>query len=470
MNFIFLLLILITTDLYATDWFVIVDAVAGGNFIGSYIREKAKELKRDVKLVHIKSRPVYPEVFQPTFRPEDFDEQYVLNESGSNLMEIINAVKRHGNIFPALAGAETGVLLADHFNTRAELPGNRLDLSDLKRNKDLLYKFLFDKGLITAPSASITTVDEGLQWMKKSGVPFPIIAKPVDDAGGHGFETINSLEEFEISIKKILSQKTFEGKKISRIVLQPKLVGEEFAVNGAMRDGKIVFTDIIQYEKEGAVYLRDTLLDPKNLKVRPLIEYVSKTLAAMGMRIGAFHFEVIDSDRYGIVLIDAGGRPMGGKDYIMVRACTGKNQVMAMVDAFLDPEDFDRRANRLKEGKNLYEFKPGTIMDLVGYEEGIATSIEGLETIKGLKTVTQVITPVKTGYEIPKTVDVFTTLGFVILIGEDAGIESDYKTIKAMEKRNLIFNIQPQKNLCGRILRGPASIAEWFRKKMSVYK
>ncbi len=332
MKYIFLFLTVATTNLYATDWFIIVDAVSNGNTLAPYIRQKAEQLNREVKIIHVKSVPEYTHAFRPSFHPEHFDELYELNENGTNLMQIVNSLKKHENLFPALPGTEIAVPLADQINTRAELEGNRLDLSYLKNNKGLLYKFLYDKGLITAPSGSVSNVNEGLQWIRETGISFSIVAKPVDDAGGYGFTVIDSINEFENPIRQLFKRTNYVGKPITSIVLQPKLLGNEYAINGAVRGDRIVFTDVIQYEKEGAVYLKDELLDPIHPKVAQLIADVIKTLKSMGFTAGAFHFEIIDSKQYGMVLIDAAGRAMGGKDYRMVRECTKYTQVMAIVD------------------------------------------------------------------------------------------------------------------------------------------
>ena len=107
------------TNLYAADWFIIVDAVSNGNTIAPYIRQKAAQLNRDIKIIHVKSVPEYTDAFRPSFHPEHFDELYELNENGTNLMQIVNSLKKHENLIPALPGTEIAVPLADQINTRA---------------------------------------------------------------------------------------------------------------------------------------------------------------------------------------------------------------------------------------------------------------------------------------------------------------------------------------------------------------
>ena len=117
----------------------------------------------------------------------------------------------------------------------------------------------------------------------------------------------------------------------------------------------------------------------------------------------------------------------------------GYSQVEATVDAYLEPEDF----NKLPD-KPPSPFKAaGQEVILVSYSQGTVESAPGFEVVKHLPSFLVLESGVTKGTQVDYTVDLVTCIGSIILLHPDpAVLQKDIDFIRHMEKINGFFTYE----------------------------
>ncbi len=431
------------------EWIVIVHGLSTGATFAPTFRAKAKELGIEIKIAHVRFGE-FPKSLASTFVPSDYDKTF---EFGlTDHYRAVQALRSLDLKYSVVAGADSSYPHVDILNDRLGLPGNDVSKALQRTNKEHFYKELKLAGLMPAPFASVSGVEEGLKAARDQDFKYPFILKPVDDAAGNGFTVVNNVKELRGGLTRLFSSKTktVRGTPVGSVLLQPRLKGPEFAIQGAIREGVVVVTDVIDLKKDNAIYDLDKLVDPRNALLRRRIEHVKAALRATGLKEGTFHYETILDQDYGMVTFDPGARPMGGPDHFMVKECTGYNQVDALVEAMLDPEAFfERAAEAERTGIPYKKFHAGRVVEIRYPTSGRLTADANIALLQTLPSFRLARLAGKKGDRVVRTTNLLDTAGTVVLVGTEEQVEADYHTIRTYESKGLIIPVKSSYSICG---------------------
>merc|ERR1711988_418310 len=125
----------------------------------------------------------------------------------------------------------------------------------------------------------------------------------------------------------------------------------------------------------------------------------------------------------------------------------GFTQVNCSIDAFMDEHAFFK----IPEAPPCPYKAAGQNVMLVSFGEGVVKSTPGYEQIKAMDSFVSPETGIVPGSKVERTVDIFTSVGSVILMHHDAEIlENDMATIRQLEIDCKLFEFEPEAILLGR--------------------
>jgi hypothetical protein len=169
-----------------------------------------------------------------------------------------------------------------------------------------------------------------------------------------------------------------------------------------------------------------------------LIPYVRAVLDALGVKNGPTHAEVIMTATGPCVIkVSCTARGGDGNWRPLCRALTGGySQIEATVDAYLDEEAF-----AALPGVPPSPFKAaGVEIFLVSFSRGTVAATPGFDIIKQLPSFVYLETGVQEGSQVDYTIDLFTSVGSVLLMHYDRTVlEADVARIREMEENNTLF-------------------------------
>lgn len=274
-------------------------------------------------------------------------------------------------------------------------------------------------------------------------VPFRMVVKPLDSCGSDGVYKCHSKEEVQKACEAIVGHCNATGSFNSEVLVQEYLSGIEYVVDSVSKDGNHKVVAVWEYDKRAAngapfVYFGMRLMDPQDAIAQELINYMAGkggVLDALGFKNGPGHAEVkMEVD--GPCLVEVGARCHGwsGTWLSLVKECLGPhNQVQATIDAYLDEDAFDE-----------LPFAPpgllkhGTCVMLVSRQEGTLASLARnlLEELPSFHKA--ILGHCHIGEHFPKTVDLFTSPGQVLLASSNAKqLEADFARIHEISDTEL---------------------------------
>jgi biotin carboxylase len=411
-----------------TEVCAIVDGVSTGRFLFPAFRE------RGWHCVHVLSRREMLPYHRASFVAHDYLAD--LRHDGS--VERTAAALEPYRPRYVIAGAETGVLLADQLSETLGLPGNGPAMALARRNKYLMVEAVRAAGLPSVEHIKSSSLDELRAWVAWRG-SWPVVAKPLDSAGTDLVTFCRSTEELERSFTSIISTRTIFDERNREVLVQEYLEGPEFMVNTISRGGRHRVIDMWQVTKKdvgGApVYDLEVLVPVEGNEA--LVRYVYDALDALEIRHGPAHSEVIMT-RGGPKLVEIGARLEGAIDPNAVAASVGFDPVAVTVDSYVDPaafEQFSEAPHRLLN-QSFCAF-------LISPRSGVLRRLAGEERIRQLGSYFSSSLRVKPGQRIQETVDLQTTPGLVYLVHPDrARLEADYRAIRQLEQDGL-YDVGP---------------------------
>lgn len=138
-----------------------------------------------------------------------------------------------------IAGAETGVELADALSERLGLMTNGTAMSEARRNKYIMGETVRNAGIRAVKqlqASNWSEVDEFLTAWSPS--PFKVIVKPLDSAGSDGVTLCQSADEVHKAFHHLLGKVNGLGFMNSNILIQEYLEGQEYVIDIVSRDGE----------------------------------------------------------------------------------------------------------------------------------------------------------------------------------------------------------------------------------------
>lgn len=400
--------------------------------------ELAGEFRRHgLRAVHVQSAPEIPAIYERSFRPGDFDALLVHDGDPD---AVVGALRRMP-VRAVVAGAETGTALADALAAALGLPGNPPATSALRRNKFLMGQAVAAAGLPAARQAEAGSVAEALAIARRWAA-WPVVAKPLDSAGSDGVTFCAGEAELAEVVGALLMKRNRLDIVNTRVLLQERLVGQQYIVNSVSRGGVHHFTEIwrddrIEVPGAGLIYDREVLLPRHGEAQDELCRYAAGVLDALGVAEGPCHTELMMTAA-GPRLIEVGARLQGGISSGAVVAAIGESHVTLTAKRFAAEDEFARAV----EGGYAIRRRIMAVA-LVSGESGRLLRSNCEELISSLPSFLEFYRKPEVGEAIGRTIDLFTSPGVVYLLHDDLDqIERDYRQIRAWERERKLLVLQ----------------------------
>ena len=333
--------------------------------------------------------------------------------------ETLEMIKEYDPIL-VTPGAEQGVILATKLANDLNLLCNPIENLDAMTLKNEMQNRIAEHGLRHIRGKVIKSLEEAIEFYDEENLN-EVVVKPLYSAGSSGVRICLNKDQMIRAIKEELFEKTnYYGEKLSELLVQERINGEEYFVNTVSCDGKHRVTLIWKYRKvktkEGAI-IYDTIetVNELNLGEAEMVEYAYKVADAIGIKYGPVHGEyMIDED--GPVLIEVNCRPSGcHMDAEYLDRISGQHETDSVLDAFLKPERFEEYR---KKRYRLYAH--GALKLLITPRDLLAESVP-LQNIS-VKLKSHYKTAIDNSFETKKfikTEDLESSSGIVYLVNEN---------------------------------------------------
>lgn len=291
------------------------------------------------------------------------------------------------------------------------LPGNSPDAMRTCRNKALTRQTLQAAGVHQPKFAICRT--EGELTAAVDAVGLPCVVKPVDDTGSFGVRCCTTLAEVARHASSILSQHTnVRGQRTAGAVLvEAYLNAPEFSVEMFTWDGQTTCVGITQKSLTGFPYFVESrhifpaMLTPE--AERDIRQTVFRTLAAVGITLGATHTEVKLTPQ-GCAIVEINARLAGGMIPELVWHATGIDLLEQQIKA----------AGGLAPDLSVTRQRYGGIQFIVADAEGELQEIQGLQAARAVPGIEQVVATAQVPTRVRPPQSAYDRLGFIIAAGD----------------------------------------------------
>ncbi|WP_394825536.1 ATP-grasp domain-containing protein [Pendulispora albinea] len=384
---------------------------------------------RGIGAIAIRTAFSLPEMARDSWAPSHFD---VILDGTQPEAELVSRLRELGPL-RILAGNESGVELAEALTARL-LPhtGNVPELTAARRDKWQTALALSRAGIPCIRQICTADPDAVRAWLAEaaSDGPQPLVLKPPKSAGTDNVHIVRAGDDWQPVFARILGTTNMMGLRNDGVLVQEYARGTEYAVDTYSADGVHGLLSVCRYRKRAledrlGIYEAVDFLPPDAPRVAEVYAYVRRVLDAVGLRNGSAHVEVMDTAR-GPRLIEVNARISGGHQQRLTRLATGDCQIDRSVRHVL--------GEPLGGGYRLLHHV--TVAYLSASRHGIWRNAEDLRNLARLPTFHDIHLAYGTGDHVPRTVDVFTSIGQVVLAGKDANaVDTDYDAVRAYEAR-----------------------------------
>ncbi|MCD9145114.1 ATP-grasp domain-containing protein [Streptomyces albireticuli] len=220
------------------------------------------------------------------------------------------------------------------------LPGHAPEFADACRNKRLMAE-VFDAHGVAAPRTVTAPDHEALALrIKESGLSFPLVVKPAENAGSIGVSVVRS-EAGLPAAAALAQQQTHEfphGIALDTTLLAQEYVdGDEFSIETIVSGGvahHLAVTEKFTTDDASRAETGHTV--PAELAApdqEAVLAVVSAAIAALGLRDGVAHTEVKLDSRGNAKIIEIGARPPGDNIMKLVSEALGVSEARAYLQA-----------------------------------------------------------------------------------------------------------------------------------------
>jgi len=416
--------------------------VVDGLSDGAGYETECRKLFPDVKVVHIQSSLSIPaELVAVFFNPEKYDASFVYNNG--NLDYLVNLFDRFAKKgVRVVAGTETGVALADLLSSRLKVFSNGVSKSAARTDKELLAQNvepLLDGNpmLKVIPGKSFENAQAAMDYVRKQSWPYPLVLKPTGSAGNYGFRYIHDIQHLPDIFSELVGTKDPLGKKIERLMIQPRLNGVVVAMNTVSHPTLGIYpTDMwrtrVQFTETGIVFLRTRIarFQASNPEHARIFQAAGLTARGLGIQFGPLHPEFLVTEDGMVYLMDAGARPAGGSLPVRARECGAVDQIHATLMAAFDPAGFGRLQDvgpKLEKELALLYF----VSTRSGVLKSVPTEEQMRQRIPGY--VSHDVEHMKVGKLLGRSESLFNQPGFVVVEGTSDTIDSAERAIRDWE-------------------------------------
>ncbi|MEU0086122.1 ATP-grasp domain-containing protein [Streptomyces sp. NPDC006274] len=402
---------------------VVLDGYSAGNFYPATFAAQGADV------LHVQSTAE----LIPTMQAPDLS-AYAENIVCTDEDKLVEILGDHDPLC-VVAGQESSVQLADRLSERLGLPTNGSELSPARRDKYEMIEALRRAGVRCAAQFKSGDPDALVAWAEDQG-RYPVVIKPISSAASDGVFICESAGEVRTAAETVLTSQDIFGTANSEILVQSYLKGTEYIVDTVSCDGERYACGVWQYEKTllpsgKNIYNRDILVDPDSELVTALVSYVDEVLAALGVRWGPAHAEVIMTDE-GPALVEIGTRLNGNINAPFHDVCLGHNQADLAAQAYAQPESF-----RARYGGRVYrKLQHAVVYNTPTELDGIVAAVDetAVAEIRGLESVFFAGVKVRPGSPIRPTVDLLTSsLRVFLTAADEERLAADYERVRTLK-------------------------------------
>ena len=266
------------------------------------------------------------------------------------------------------------------------------------------------------------TYEEAIE--KAAAIGYPLVVKSIDNSASRGVRIIHSPTELQAACVEAQKYSFYD----KRILLEERLVGEEYSVDTVVYDG-IVYPGGIsdrEFDFSTEFAVQTGSVTPSKLSENiqdKMYKLMQEAATAMGITQGAFKGDLILCDGEPKI-IEITARLSGGFDSQYRKPYSfGINLIKATIDIAIGNKlDFrDLIPRWVKYSKTVCPFpKPGKII-----------SIDGIESLKKMPGVRNIFLNVKQGDIIPDYKHCANRVGYIIISADS------YLSMKELEQKVL---------------------------------
>ncbi|MGW5271508.1 ATP-grasp domain-containing protein [Streptomyces sp. NPDC004044] len=373
--------------------------------------------------VHISRLPI-PEGFVDQIRHE------------GDVAATASALREHG-VGWVISVGESGVELTDRLAAELGTAGNGMSRPTSRRNKYDMVLALRDAGVEHAATIVSSDADEIVTWAETTA-GYPVVLKPVASSGTDNVVACSTADQVRTVHEKIMTSPDRHGMPNTVVLAQEFLDGDEYFVNTVSRGGRHHTVEVWRYYKirlpgGNIIYDYNEPLAPDDPVARKVESYTHQVLDALEVRNWSGHTEVMMTAR-GPVLVECAARFGGGQVPAIADRCLGTNQIDLIALAVANPDEFDQLPTTayqlLRRVRYVHLINRG--------DHGVAPSHEAMAAIRALPSFAHAVTTHPAGDPLPRTVDVATQPGYVILLSEDPEqLRADYQKLRDIEGDHL---------------------------------
>jgi hypothetical protein len=401
---------------------VVVDPYSGAADFGPAFRS------RGISPVAVLSTPEPLAVFAGGWHPENFDAVHCYRGSLRELLETLSAYEP----LCVIAGNESGVELAERLGqVLTPGTGNVPGLAAARRDKWQMAQAVERAGLPLLRQIWSASGDTVAAWLHDNGLENNwLVLKPPKSGGTDGTHITAPGEDWRPCFDQINGAVNRYGERNAGVLVQEFAEGTEFAVDTYSVDGRHGLVEVCRYHKRVSgnrlgLYDRTDFLAPDAADVADVAAYATRVADAVGVRNGSAHTEVMltkDGPRLIEIAARLGGTPLQQAS----RLATGDCQI-------------DRTVRHVLTG----DFTPGyelrqhaSVVCLSAPHGGVLRNAEVLASLADLSSARLFSLPHRTGDIVPATEDLFTLLGWILIVAPSAAaLDRDYQLIKAAERQ-----------------------------------
>ncbi len=406
---------------------IVLDPFSSGRFL---VDEFAR---RGIPSVAVLSCPI-PALFAASFRPEKYSAVFEADAHTGTLEAALSPF----NPRCVVTGLETGIALMDDLAARFGLPGNAPQTSAMRRDKYLMQETIRGHGLQAVSQCKVQSGEQAAAWLSHYG-SYPVVVKPAASAGSDNVHVCANREEALAAVDTVLQANNLFGAKNSHALVQEFLDGQEWVVDTVSCDGVCLVTNVTKYKKVRnahgkIVYRQSAFLAPDDAAHGELIRYVKRVVAALGIRFGAAHVELIETAR-GPVLVEVNARMHGGDAVSVLRNYAPYTQLELSVDAHIAPADF-----QLKAVQSMVYSQHVVAHFLISRVAGRVNSVIDEKRLAEIRSVVSSHMP-SLGAQLVVTDSLTSAPGYLWLANEkQADLVDDQNTLIAWEEDGLLYS------------------------------
>ena len=362
--------------------------------------------------------------------------------------ETLEEVKKYDPLL-IVPGNEKGVILANKLSHELGLLCNQIENIDAMTLKDEMQKKIAEHGLRSIKGKRVHSLEEAIDFYDSEGLK-KVVVKPIYSAGSASVRLCSTKDDMIKAVKESFNNVNYYGHEINELLIQERIIGEEYIVNTVSHKGIHRVTLVWKYNmiktaKGAIVYDSCETVNELDLGEAEMVEYAYQVANALGIQYGAVHGEyMIDED--GPVLIEVNCRPCGGNmSAEFLDRISGQHETDSILDSYLKPERF---FENLKRKYKLYAH--GTLKFFIVPSDMIARSSPMAKIGNNLKSYYET-TLTNKFYEtyFKETEDLNTSGGIVYLVDEDKyEVDKDLNFLRAVEKNafSLILSEESAEN------------------------